>query len=123
MEIFDEEIYFKIDRNIDNKNIINKIKLLERLSNLKFIVFGNNQIIYSSKILGSKKDIKVNSINEVLSKENKSSKNILKITDNLSVINYYYSILNLNNYTKILVIIIYSEKREKSLAKIVSELL
>ncbi len=123
MEIANEEIYFKIDKNVDNKNTINKIKILERLSNLKFIVLDNNQIIYSTKILGSKDKIKVSSIKEVLSKENESYNGILKITDKLSVSNYYYSILNLNNYTKILVIVIYSEKQEKSLAKIVAEFL
>ena len=113
-----EDIFSKYEE------VLSKIKLIEKTFNLDFIITDNEKVIYTTFKYKSLQKTKISDeLKQVLNNDLNSHSKMLVITNNFILNSLcYYKTLSLNNYTKGVIIIIFSEETKKE-ALLIKELL
>lgn len=113
-----EDIYTKYEK------IFTRIKVIEEMVDVNFIITDNEKIIYTSDVYNDLKNLKISSeikqiLNDDLSGYSKKMDITKEFTLNLSC---YYMVLKLDNYISSVVIITFTNEHKKE-ALLISELL
>lgn len=118
---------FKLEKEdvfLKYEEVLSKIKLIEKTFNLDFIITDNEKVIYTTSKYKTLQKTKISDeLKQVLNNDLNSHSKMLVITNSFILNSLcYYKTLSLNNYTKGVVIIIFSEKTKKE-ALLIKELL
>ncbi|MGM9879266.1 MAG: AbrB/MazE/SpoVT family DNA-binding domain-containing protein [Bacilli bacterium] len=113
-----EDIFIKYEK------VFSKIKLIEQTFDIDFIVTDNEKIIYTTSKYDKLKNSKIsNKLKQILNDNLNSYSEELNITKNFVITSScFYKTLKLDNYTKGVIIMIFSDKNKKEVI-LINELL
>lgn len=118
-------IFTKQDSNEEFNKLLEKFHKIENLYNFDILLANQDKILYTSKKYENLKDQKPsNEVKKIILKKGTKQKSTLNITEEFTLAeSHYYSLINFNNYTNYLLIIIYKDENLKKIASLICKLL
>lgn len=113
----------KQNNDTEFNKLLAKIHKIEKLYNFDIILADKEKVLYASKKYKDLMKEKVTlEIKKIIKEERKNEE--FNLTKSFSLTEpYYYSLINFNNYTKYLFIILYKKVETKKIASLICKLL
>ena len=113
----------KQNNDTEFNKLLAKIHKIEKLYNFDIILADKEKVLYASKIYKDLMKEKVTlEIKKIIKAERENEE--FNLTKSFSLTDpYYYSLINFNNYTKYLFIILYKKVETKKIASLICKLL